>query len=192
MYEASTDRGDDILPKTLLDSLLPQINGKVRWACHYYHHFPDQSIIDDLSQEITISLIKNDFHDLRSFERRSTEKTWLQVVVLHHVSRHFKSQKPTESLEYLPVNSFLPQPPSQEMIVLFRERQKLVANARGALTVRELELWDSLCNELTDGEIAKQMRIKVRSVQRNKSTLLRKIGSLIKRLGAGSEQVLKF
>jgi RNA polymerase sigma factor (sigma-70 family) len=179
MYEANADRREDSLQKTLLDSLLPQISAAVCWACRCYHRFPDQSVVDDLTQEITLSLIRNDSHDLRSFERRSTEKTWLQVVVLHHVSRYFKNQKPAESLEYLPVNSLPSQPPSQEMIVLFKERQKLVATARGELTGRELELWDSLCSELTDGEIAKQMRIEVRSVQRKKCALLKKIGSLM-------------
>ncbi len=180
MSEAYADRGEDILQKTLLDSLLPQISATVCWACRYYHRFPDQSVVDDLTQEITLSLIKNDSHDLRSFEHRSTEKTWLQVVVLNHINRYFKNQKPTELLEDLPVNSLPSQSPTQEVKVLFKERKKLVDTARGELTVRERELWDSLRSGSSDAEIAKQMRIKVRSVQRRKCALLKKIGSLVK------------
>jgi len=180
MNEAYADRGEDVLQNTLIDSLLPHISAAVYWACRCYHCFPDQSVIDDFTQEITLSLIKNDYHNLRSFERRSTEKTWLHVVVLHHISRHFKNQKPTEILEDLPVNSLPSQPPAQEVMVLFKERQKLVATARSELTGREQELWDSLCSELTDGEIAKQMGIKVKSVQRKRCALIKKIGSLVR------------
>jgi hypothetical protein len=80
MNEAPADQGEGVLPKTPLDSLLPQISVTVRWACRCYHCFPDQSVIDDLTQEITLSLIQNDSKNLVSFEHRSTEKTWLQMV----------------------------------------------------------------------------------------------------------------
>jgi DNA-directed RNA polymerase specialized sigma24 family protein len=91
MDEPNVTWKDDIPPNTLLDSLLPQISVMVRWACRRYHRFPDQGVIDDLTQEITLSLIQNDYHALRSFEYRSTEKTWLRKVVLRRVGRYFKS-----------------------------------------------------------------------------------------------------
>jgi RNA polymerase sigma factor (sigma-70 family) len=179
MYEPYADRGTDILPETLLDSLLPQISVTVRWACHCYHRFPDQSVIDDLTQEITLSLIKNDSKNLRSFEHRSTEKTWLQRVILHRVGRHFKSQYPTESLEDLPINSLPLQHPSQEMRVLFKEREALLEKAHGELTDRERRLWDFLYSGLSNEEIANQMSTTSNAVHQSKFKLIKKIQRLI-------------
>jgi RNA polymerase sigma factor (sigma-70 family) len=175
MNEANTDRGEDIPPKTLLDSLLPQIGVTVRWACRYYHQFPDQGVIDDLRQEIVLSLIKDDFHGLRSFEHRSSGKTWLQMVVLHRVGRHFKSQKPAERLEDLPIDSLPSQPPSQEVIVLHKEREGLLGAVRSELTEKEQELWDSLRSGSSDEEIAKLMRIKVSRYKTKSMLCLRRL-----------------
>jgi RNA polymerase sigma factor (sigma-70 family) len=186
MYETYTDEGEPILPNTPLNTFLPQIGVTVRWACCCYHRFPDQSVIDDLTQEILLSLIKNDCHDLHSFEHRSTEKTWLHVVVLHRVLRFFRSQKPTESLEDLPIDRLPSQPPSQEVIVLFKEREKLMNTARGELTKRERELWDLLRSGMRDVEIAKRMRIKIKSVQRRKHAVRKKIRRLMEQWGAVS------
>jgi len=74
-------------------------------------------------------------------------KTWLQIVVLHRVGRYFQSQQPTESLEDLPIDSLLSQPPSQEEAVLFKEWEELVDIARGELTKREQELWTFCAGE---------------------------------------------
>jgi RNA polymerase sigma factor (sigma-70 family) len=186
MYETDADRREAILPKTPLDSFLPQISVTVRWACRRYHRFPDQSVIDDLTQEILVSLIKNDCHDLHTFDHRSSEKTWLQIVVMHRVIRYFQSQKPTESLEGLPIDRLPSQPPSQDVTVLFKEREKLMDTARGELTMRERELWDLLREGMRDEEIAKRMRIKTKSVQRRKHALLKKIRCLMEHWGVVS------
>jgi RNA polymerase sigma factor (sigma-70 family) len=186
MYETYVDRGDPNRAKSLLDSFLPQISVTVRWACRCYHRFPDQSVIDDLTQEILLSLIKNDCHDLHSFEHRSTEKTWLQKVVLHRVGRYFQSQKPTESLEDLPNHEVLSQPPLQEEVVLLREWEEFLMTAHSELTKREQELWDLLRTAISDEEIAERMGIKTRSVQRKKHAVLKKISGLMKRWGVVS------
>jgi RNA polymerase sigma factor (sigma-70 family) len=179
MYEINVTRGEDIPPKKLLDSLLPQISATVRWACRCYHRFPDQGVIDDLTQEITLSLIQNDCHALRSFEYRSTEKTWLLKVVLHRVGRHFKTQYPAESIEELPIDSMPSQPPSQEVMVLFKEREKLLEIALCKLTERERRLWDSLHNGLSYKEIAKQMSTTSNAIHQGKYKLIKKIQRLI-------------
>jgi RNA polymerase sigma factor (sigma-70 family) len=179
MYEANVPQREDTPPKTLLDSFLPQISIAVRWAYHRYNRIPDQGAIDDLTQEITLLLIQNDCHALRSFEHRSTEKTWLLRVVLHRVGRYFKSQYPTESLEELPIDSLPSQPPSQETMVLFKEREKLLETARGKLTEREKRLWDFLHGGLSDKEIAKQMATTTNAIHQRKYKLINKIQRLI-------------
>jgi RNA polymerase sigma factor (sigma-70 family) len=179
MYETNDIQRKDLHPKALLDFLLPQIRVTVRWACHCYNRFPDQGVIDDLTQETILSLIQNDCHALRSFEHRSTEKTWLQRVVLHRVGRYFQSQYPTESLEEFPLNSLPSQPASQEMMVLFKEREKLLETTRDKLTERERRLWDSLRIGLSDNEIAKQMGITSNAIHQRKYKLIKKIQRLI-------------
>jgi RNA polymerase sigma factor (sigma-70 family) len=186
MYETYSDHGDPSCPETPLDSFLPQIGATVRWACRRYRQSPDQSVIDDLTQEIVLSLIKNDYHNLHLFEHRSTEKTWLQIVALHRVHRYFQSQKPTESLETLPVDLFLSQPPPQEKLVLFKEWEEFLNVARSELTKRERELWDLLRIAKGDEEIATTMGIKIKSVQRKKHALLKKIRCLMEHWGVVS------
>jgi DNA-directed RNA polymerase specialized sigma24 family protein len=137
------DCEEAIHPEKLLASFLTLISRTMRWACRCYHRFPDQGVMDDLTQEIALLLIRNDYRNLRSFKHRSVEKTWLQILVLHHVARYFKNQKLTEPLENLPLNSLL-EPPLQEKRVLFNERKRLVENARSKLSEREQELWDLL------------------------------------------------
>jgi RNA polymerase sigma factor (sigma-70 family) len=179
MDETNAARKEDAPSKTLLDSLLPQICITVRWACRYYRRFPDQGVIDDLTQEITLSLIQNDCHALRSFEYRSTEKTWLLRVVLHRVGRYFKSQYPTESLEEISIDSLPSQPPSQELMVLFKERERLLETACCKLTVRERMLWDFLRSGLSDKEIAEQMSTTSNAIYQSKYKLIKKIQRLI-------------
>jgi RNA polymerase sigma factor (sigma-70 family) len=173
--------------ETQFKSLLSQIRAQVCWACYHYHYYTDQSVIDDLAQDVVVLLIKNDGHNLNSFEHRAKEMTWLRVVVLHQVARHFKGQKPTESLEDLPVESLPGQPPSQEEEVLFKELNEWVEKARNQLTEREWELWSYLRNGLNDQEIAACMGIKVRTVQVEKCALYKKIGGVVRRLMEGQQ-----
>jgi RNA polymerase sigma factor (sigma-70 family) len=172
--------------ETQFKSLLSQIRVQVCWTCRHYRPYPDRSVIDDLAQDVVVSLIKNDGHNLKSFEHRATEKTWLRVVVLHHVARHFKGQKPTESLEDLPIDSQPLQPPSQEDEVLFKELKELVERVQDGFTERERELLNHLCDGLDDKEIAKRMGIAVRTVQRNKCVLYKKIKVIVRRSIEGS------
>jgi RNA polymerase sigma factor (sigma-70 family) len=151
----------------------------VRWACRCYHRFPDLGVIDDLTQEITLSLIQNDYHALRSFEYRSTEKTWLQRVVLRRVGRYFKRQYPTESLEELPITSLPSQPPSQEVVALIKEREKQLETACGKLTEREKRLWDFLRSGLSDKEIAERMGATSNAIHQSKYKLIKKFQRLI-------------
>lgn len=179
MDETNATWEEDISPNTFLDSLLPQIGVMVRWACRCYRRFPDQGVIDDLTQEITLSLIQNDYHALRSFEYRSTEKTWLQRIVLHRVGRYFKSQYLTESLEELPIDSLPSQSPSQEVMVLFKEREKQLETVCGKLTERERRLWDFLRSGLSDKEIAERMSTTSNAIHQSKYKLIKKMQRLI-------------
>jgi RNA polymerase sigma factor (sigma-70 family) len=179
MDETTVTWREDISPKALLNSILPHIGVTVCWACRCYHRFPDQGVIDDLTQEITLSLIQNDYHALRSFEHRSTEKTWLRRVVLRRVGRYFKSQYPTESLEELPIDILPSQPPSQEMMALLKEREKLLETACGKLTEREKRLWDFLRSGLDDKEIAERMSSTSNAIHQSKYKLIKKIQRLI-------------
>lgn len=67
--------------------------------------------------------------------------------------------------------------------MLFKEWEELVDIARGELTKREQELWDLLRRGRRDEEIAKRMSIKIKSVQRRKHALLKKIRCLMKHWG---------
>lgn len=159
----------------LFDSLLPAIGPTVGWACRQYRQYPAPDVINDLTQEVILSLLQNDAQKLRSFDYRATEKTWLRVVVRHQVGRYFKRQKPTESLEYLSEAALPRQLPEQEEKTLRRERRELLAKIQAQLTDREQELLGRLGEGLRDEEIAVCMGIQVRSIQRTKCRLFQKV-----------------
>jgi RNA polymerase sigma factor (sigma-70 family) len=170
---------DNAALAAILDSLLPYISPTVGWACRQYHQYPTPDVTNDLTQEVILSLIKEDYKRLRSFEHRADGKTWLRVVVLHQVGRHFKRQRRFESLEHLSDTSLPPQRPEQDAQILSRERKELLAKVQGQLTSREQELLSCLLYGLGDEEIATCMGVQVRSIQRAKCMLFKKVRSTL-------------
>ena len=188
MSRAQAARVEVASSETQFESLLSQIRVQVSWACRCYYRFTNPSVIDDLAQEIAFLLIKNDGHNLKSFEHRAKEKTWLRVVALHHVARYFKGQKTAESIENLPDDLHPWQLPSQDEELLFKELKGLVEKSQGDFTGQEQELLNHLSNGLEDREIAMRMGIEIRTVQRYKCALRKKIKNMVRRL-AGEELI---
>ncbi|MCI0338530.1 MAG: sigma-70 family RNA polymerase sigma factor [Acidobacteria bacterium] len=181
MPDKNAQPPDNLNSESLID-LLPFIPSTVRQACHVYGHNPSQDEVADLSQSIVLLLIDDNYRRLRSFNHRSSLKTWLQTVIYHYVLHYLRRQKCTVNIEDMAPDELAHQPDQEEKF-LFEERRELLDVVVSMLTERERELWDLLSGGLSDEEIAKQMMIKVRSVQRKKYALLNKIRGFIARWG---------
>lgn len=185
MSERNTQPPDNLNPEGMIIDLLPFITGAVRHACSVYGHHLTQDEVADISQSIVLLLIDDNYRRLLLFDHRSSLKTWLQTVINHYVFHYLRSQNRFVNIEDVAPDDLAYQP-DQEEKTLFEERWELLDVVVSELTERERELWDLLSGGLNDEEIAKRMMIKVRSEQREKYVLLKKIRDIINRWGVGS------
>ena len=161
--------------KEILESLLPDILIAVQTTLSRLHHRSANDEVGDLCQQVTVLLLENDFRRLRSFDYRSSRRTWLTAVVRNYVMNHVRRQKPTVSLNDLraDVRSY---PAMQDQRLIAQEQSESLRAASTKLTKRELELFE-LCYvaDLSTGEIAEEMGIKLQSVRRRKHALVKKL-----------------
>ncbi len=158
-----------------IESLLPEILIAVHTSFRRYHHRSAKEEIDDLCQQVVVSLMEDDFRRLRSFCHASSRRTWLTVVVRNHVINYLERQKPTVSLNDLPADS-MGYPPLEEERLIAREQRDGLRMAVTKLTKREIELFELFyVTEYSTAEIATKMGIKLQSVRRRKHALVKKL-----------------
>jgi RNA polymerase sigma factor (sigma-70 family) len=165
--------------REILKSLVPDILIAVHTTLSGLHHRSANDEVGDLCQQIIVLLMDNDFRRLRSFDYRSSRRTWLTAVVRNHVINHLRRQKPTVSLNDLRADAASYQAMQDQRLIAQEQRESLRA-ASTKLTKRELELFE-LCYvaDLSTGEIAEKMGIKPQSVRRRKHALVKKLQGLL-------------
>jgi RNA polymerase sigma factor (sigma-70 family) len=159
--------------------LLPSINDAVRWAYLRYQGRICQDELDDLSQQIILTLIEDHCRRLRSFNGQSSFKTWLQAVVDHHIYNYVYRRKQTETLDEIDQES-LTCSPLQDQGIDTAEKRKLLFNALSKLSGQErllFQLW--FISELDAKEIAATFRTEVNIIYKRKQTLVSKLRRLV-------------
>jgi RNA polymerase sigma factor (sigma-70 family) len=169
---------DDLLKIIFSDSYITfddfrkLILNAVRRSCRTYARYSNKDDMEDIAQSIVLSLIKNDCRSLRSFESRSSLKTWLQRIA-NYVTFHFYcTQKDVISLEDLSSGEQAYTPNYDDKVLHDEITHKLTKGQR--------ELLEFIRKGLKTNEIAERMRIEPDSVSRSKNRLREKIGKLLK------------
>jgi RNA polymerase sigma factor (sigma-70 family) len=171
---------DNIALERLFAEILLDIPYVVAQACRSLGRHPSQMDFEDVVQQVILLLIDDDYYNLRSFKRLSSPRTWLFSVVRRYLIRQIRRQNRETSLIPFPPDS-LPLQPEQENKLIDEERAGRLAKALSRLTDRERRLFRLLCSdELSACEIAKEMRIKPESVYRERVTLIKKIGKMVR------------
>jgi RNA polymerase sigma factor (sigma-70 family) len=163
----------------LIAILLADINDVVRWAYLRYRGRICLDELDDLSQQIILTLIKNHCRRLRSFSGQSSFKTWLQAVVDHHIYNYSNRRKQTEPLDEID-QELLTYSPLQDQGIDTAEKRKLLLNALSKLSGQErllFQLW--FISELDIKEIAAIFRTEVKIIYKRKQTLVLKLRRLV-------------
>ena len=169
----------DCPDKEPLEEIMPEIRDAVRMAFSIQRQWPSRDETDELSQQILLLLIDSDQRRLRSFRRKSSLRTWLRVVVSHHVNRYLRAKRRETGLEEIPLPSLISQP-TQESLTVSKERTRAVREAVEKLSDRERELLELLCrDDLRGADIAKLMGMKYDSVRRRKHALIKKLQTLL-------------
>ncbi len=165
--------------KSLLVEMWPLIPAAVRRACHSLEHHPDQMELDGLASRITLLLMDNDFHTLRSFTNRSKPQTWLYTIARRLILHRIQEQGGKVSLDDLSPDSLVSQS-NQEEKLFAEEIEKLLLAAVSKLTAREQELFSLIRQGLKPGEVAKVMGIKRSSVDNETAALKKKLRRIIR------------
>ena len=169
-------QADDHSLNGLIESKHSVIRDAVGLALHLYHQHVSKDVIDELTAELEYLLIKDDYHKLRSFKRKSSFKTWIKSIAFHHIGRYLKKQQSApQSLEDLTLTTLI-SPATQERKVINDDLLRLVDEAMKNLRERDLLLF-RLCfiEELEASEVATIMGIKLESVYQRKSAILKKL-----------------
>jgi RNA polymerase sigma factor (sigma-70 family) len=163
-----------------LEAILPEIIDAVRLSFCIHRRWPTRDETDELSQQILLLLIDSDQRRLRSFGRRASLRTWLRVVVSHHVNRYLKTRKREMGLEEIPPGSLVSLP-LQESSIVSNEQAQAFQKAIEKLSERERELLQLLCrDDLRGADIARIMGMKYDSVRRRKHALIKKLQILVR------------
>ncbi len=153
-----------------------EIHDVVKLILHLYHQRAADDVIDDLTAEIEYNLIKNDYRNLRSFQHKSSFKTWVKTITFHHLGDFLRKQKKApislSDISNIPLSNI----PTPEKILAEHDRLELAQQALASLSERE-QLLLRLCvvEELHPKDVAEMMGIKIESVYQRKSTIIKKL-----------------
>jgi len=181
----SSQSPDALDIEQLFERLSPQIPKAVMHACRIHSHPTNQDEINDLSQEIRLLLLDNDYAKLRSFNHLSSPETWLSVVVRHHVMRYLQrqwKQGETVSLEEMSPDALTCKPVLENSIISEDERKAFWAFVR-SLPVRDRQLVEWTLRGMRTGGLAKELGIKVDSVYRMRHDLKMRLQGFLEENG---------
>ena len=163
----------------LVPALLPDIYDAVRWAYLRYQGRICQDEFDDLSQQIILMLIEDNCRRLRSFNYQASFKTWLQVVINHHVCKYFHRRKHTECLDEVDLGLLI-YSPRQYQDIDIAEKRMLLFRALGKLSKQEQLLYKLIFVFEQDAQkISAIFKMDIRDVYKRKHLLFHKLTRLI-------------
>jgi RNA polymerase sigma-70 factor, ECF subfamily len=143
------------------------------------HHFdPSPPLVDDLFQDIFLSLLKDDFAELRRFrgDHGCTLASWLRMIATRRTIDHLRKSKfPAELLE-----DPLDHPAETQERLLDNEQSELLAKAVLNLPPHERIIIDLFFREgLPAKDIASMLQMSVGAVYTQKSRILAKLRSFL-------------
>jgi RNA polymerase sigma factor (sigma-70 family) len=176
----ATDRLD-------IERLIAKVTKAVRYACRFYNYRASQDEVEDFSQDILVKLLKDDGRILQSFANRSSVDTWLYTVVRRELRPYlFRLRWEKENLSN--VDDLSPETlryrANQEERLIGDNERITLHTIISRLPDRKRRLMQLDLHGLKSREIAIDMGIKIESVYRRKSALLKEIQGLIEAGGS--------
>jgi RNA polymerase sigma-19 factor, ECF subfamily len=162
----------------LIIKLSPEVSKAVR---HAYRHPTNPNEIEDITQDVLLKLIEDDYRRLRSFDGRSKIETWLHTIVKNYVGHYFWSrrwEKESVSLDELSADA-LSYRPTQEKMIIDEEVRKTLHEIINRMPERRKLLMELLLQGLKTEEIAKELGIKITSVYSEKSIQYKELRKLV-------------
>jgi RNA polymerase sigma factor (sigma-70 family) len=175
MAPNSTPDPDVLDVELLIIKLSPKVSKAVR---HVYRHPTNSDEIEDITQDVLLLLIENDYRRLRTFTGRSKIETWIHTVVRRYVGQYLwkrRWEKENVSLDDLSPDALTSQPIQEKMLIDGDECQVIISS----LSERGKLLMELALQGLKTEEIAKELGIKISSVYREKSIRYKELRKLV-------------
>jgi|SRR5882672_11201426 len=165
-----------------IEQLIAKVSKAVRSACRSYDYQASRDEVEDLRQDILVTLFKDGSRTLQSFANRSSIDTWLYTIVRRELRSHLLKRR-WEKENLSNVDELSPETlryrANQEERLIYEDERKILHAIISRLPDRKRQLMELDLQDLKSREIAKEMGIKIESVYRQKSALLKEFQSLI-------------
>lgn len=163
MSKAKPEPKKVLTPAELFAQAEALLDNALRFACLHYHHPPPPEEMERLRQRLIVLLVEDDYRRLRTYDQRAKLVTWLQTMANRCVSQFLRQEGRYTSLEDAQIEGST-QLPTQEELLLEKERAELLEKVLGKLTPHERKLFELLRQGQKPKEIARELRIKVESL----------------------------
>lgn len=175
-------------PRQLIEVMYGHIDGIVRFVCRSGRHYAVEQEIEDISHEIILLLLENDYRVLRSFDAtKSSPTTWLVGVTTRCVAnRARRVRRVTASHLDEAREAVVACEPVQETNLLFSERLEKLEYASRSLSDRERKLLRLVRSGAAVSRIASEMGMTICSVYTRKHCLIRKINRMVETAATAS------
>jgi RNA polymerase sigma factor (sigma-70 family) len=158
------------------EALLPKL---VRQAFLRFGHRPNADEEERLAERLKLQLYgQGDYRLLRTLKEPAALSGWLQVIANRAVSRFLQHESRKVGFDEVPQEKLV-QPPEQEELLWRKEQKQLLQEALPKLTEHERKRVELMLRGLNPKEIALSLNIKVSSVHRMKSKLVKKLRELV-------------
>jgi RNA polymerase sigma factor (sigma-70 family) len=149
-----------------------------------HHAEPHADVVEDLYQELFVSLLRNEYKKLRQFRGAlgCSLASWLRLLTARLTIDFLRQQAPTSSEVASAMSRHISDPTEP---LLNEEQEGLLTQAIQTLSHRDRILLD-LCyrQALASEEIARLLKTSVNAVYAQKSRVLEKIREVLRRSGA--------
>jgi RNA polymerase sigma factor (sigma-70 family) len=146
-----------------------------------YRRRTNQGEIEDLTQDVLVKLIEDNYSRLRSFAGRSKIETWLYTVVRHCIGQYLSRRRREE--ENVGVGDLSPNAlyyqATQEKTLIDEGEWRALQEIISRLPERKRLLLQLVILGLKPEEIAEEMGIKIGSVYAEKSALFKEVRELL-------------
>jgi RNA polymerase sigma factor (sigma-70 family) len=174
--------------KTAWDSFVRQYSNLVYYTIKKtlvrYHTDSPADLVEELYQEVFVSLLRNDRKKLRQFRgaHGCSLASWLRIVTTR-LTIDFVRKQPSLSGEV--ANAIARDSPDPAVPLINKEQERLLNQAIQSLPARDRILLD-LCYRqgLASDEVAQLLKTSVNAVYAQKSRVLEKIREVLRRCGA--------
>ncbi len=153
----------------------------IRKTFSLYHTEPRTDLVEDLFQEVFLSLVQNDFKKLRQFrgDRGCSLASWLRVVAARLTIDFLRKQEPAK-VEITGTLAHDQPDPSNSLID--QEQERSLSQILQALPPRDQLFIDLYFRQsLPPEEIASILRVSVNAVYTQKSRILDKLRETLKK-----------